>query len=226
MHARRGATPVSEDTDEPGTEPHDDPWTPGRVLDAAALRALAHPLRFQLVELLIEHGPSTATELGRLVDESSGLTSYHLRELAKHDLIEEAHELGSARDRYWQPVKGGYTLAGFDMLQQDTTRADAQFVLDEVVRARVERLQRWHGEAPLWGVRWAGATMETTARLRLTRDELGELTAELVAVVDRFRERQAGRNLPGANVPEAVPVTVQIDAFPTGEPPTPAVEDR
>jgi DNA-binding transcriptional ArsR family regulator len=211
---------VSEQPEATGSEPEGNPAVSGRVLDAAALRALAHPLRFQLVELLIEHGPSTASELGRLVNESSGLTSYHLRELAKHELIEEAHELGSARDRYWQPVKGGYTLEGFDMLQQDTTREDAQYLLDEVVRARVERLQRWHRQGPQWGREWANATAELTARLRLTREELHELTTELVAVIDRFREQQVGRDMPDADVPGAVPITVQIDAFPTGEPPT------
>jgi DNA-binding transcriptional ArsR family regulator len=192
----------------------------GRVLDAPALRALAHPLRFQLIELLIEHGPSTASELGRRVGESSGLTSYHLRELAKHDLIEEAPELGSARERWWRPVKGGYTLAGFEMLQSDETRADAQFLLSEVIRARFDRLRRWHEDAPRWGEDWASSSAEMTSRLRLTRGELGQMTDELVAVVDRFRSLQAGRGQPGAAPSDAVPVTVQIDAFPSGDPPT------
>jgi DNA-binding transcriptional ArsR family regulator len=192
----------------------------GRVLDPPALRALAHPLRFQLVELLIEHGPSTASELGRRVGESSGLTSYHLRELAKHDLIEEAPELGSARDRWWRPVKGGYTLAGFEMLESDETRADAQFLLSEVIRARFDRLRRWHEDAPTWGEAWASSSTEMTSRLRLTREELGSMSDELVAVVDRFRSLQAGRDQPGASASDAVPVTVQIDAFPSGDPPT------
>lgn len=216
---------MAEQPDETGTEPGSNPAVSGRVLDAAALRALAHPLRFQLVELLIEHGPSTASELGRLVDESSGLTSYHLRELAKHELIEEAHELGSARDRYWQPVEGGYTLEGFDMLQQDTTREDAQFLLDEVVRARIERVQRWHRQAPQWGQQWTNATAEVTSRMRLSREELAEMTAELVAVIDRFRERQLGRDMPDTDVPGVVPITVQIEAFPSGEPPIPGHDD-
>ncbi len=216
---------MEERPDGTGTEHDGNPAVSGRVLDAAALRALAHPLRFQLVELLIEHGPSTASELGRLVDESSGLTSYHLRELAKHGLIEEAPELGSARDRYWQPAKGGYTLEGFDMLQRDSTREDALYLLDEVIRARVERLQRWHRQGPRWGREWANATAELTARMRLTREELEEMTTELVAVVDRFREQQFGRDLPDAAAPGAVPITVQIEAFPTGDPPT-ASEDE
>jgi DNA-binding transcriptional ArsR family regulator len=205
---------------EPG-RPSDgaDPRLEGRVLDAGALKALAHPLRFQLIELMIEHGPSTASSLGRLVDESSGSTSYHLRQLAKHGLIEEAPELGSARDRWWRVVKGGWTLDGFDVLQQDDTRDDAHTVLDEVVRARIHRLRRWHREAPAWGEDWMRSTIEMTGRFRLTRDELDALSRELIAVVDRYRDLQHQRYGPGSDVEGAVPVTVQIDAFPTGEPP-------
>lgn len=213
-----------EQRDEPGQrgEPGGDvPGRdlPGRVLDAPALKAVAHPLRFQLLELLIEHGASTASELGRLVGESSGLTSYHLRELAKHELIEEAPELGTARDRYWRPVEGGYTLAGFDMLQREDTRSDARFLLDEVLRTRFERLRRWHEEAPRWGQAWAETTTESTTRLQLTRDELDQLTGELMAVVDRYREMGPRPGAGGPVRPGAVPVTVQIDAFPTGDPP-------
>lgn len=191
----------------------------GRVLDAAALKALAHPLRFQLIELLIEHGPSTASELGRRVEESSGLTSYHLRELAKHGLIEEAPDIGTARDRYWRSARGGYTLEGFDMLQREDTRDDARFLLDEVVRQRFERLRHWHEAGPRWGREWVEATAEMTARLRLTRDELAELTSDLFAVIDRYREEQVGQLDPTNPREGTVPVVIQLDAFPLGDPP-------
>jgi DNA-binding transcriptional ArsR family regulator len=199
--------------------PAPDPRLEGRVLDAATLKALAHPLRFQLIELLMEEGPSTASELGRLVGESSGSTSYHLRQLAKHGLIEEAPELGSARDRYWRGVRGGWTIDGFEILQQEGTRDDAEMLLDEVLRARVHALRRWHRDAPRWGQDWVRATVEMTGRFRLTRPEVDALSRELVAVVERYRDLQTGRHLPGGEVPGAVPVRVQIEAYPSGEPP-------
>jgi DNA-binding transcriptional ArsR family regulator len=211
---------VAHDTDETGTEAG---WaaqkTSGRVLDPSALRVLAHPLRFQLIELLVEQGPSTASELGRRVGESSGSTSYHLRQLAKQGLIEEAPELGNARDRYWRVVKGGWTIEGFDLLEREETRDDAQMVLDEVLRARFQRLRRWHRDASRWGDPWVRSTVEMTGRFRLTREELAALTEELVAVVDRYRTLQSDRHGPDADLPGAVPVTVQIDAFPSGDPP-------
>jgi DNA-binding transcriptional ArsR family regulator len=193
----------------------------GRVLDAKALKALAHPLRVELIELLIERGPSTASELGRLLGESSGSTSYHLRQLAKEHLIEEAPELGTARDRWWRVPEGGWTLEGFDILEREETRDDAQLVLDEVVRARFQRLRRWHRDASRWGPTWVDSTIEMTARLQLTRDELEQLTTELITIVDRYRDLQAERRDPRVEHPGTVPVTVQLDAFPTGDPPEP-----
>jgi DNA-binding transcriptional ArsR family regulator len=196
-----------------------DPRIDGRVLDAGALKALAHPLRYQLVELLTEHGPSTASELGRRVGESSGSTSYHLRQLARHGLIEEAPELGTARDRWWRIVRGGWTIDGFDILEREDTRDDAHLLLDEVLRARFQRLRRWHRDGPRWGEEWVRSTIEMTGRFRLTREETDALSRELIAVVDRYRELQSGRDRPGGAPPGAVPVTVQVEAFPTGEPP-------
>ncbi len=58
-----------------------------RTLDASALKALAHPLRVKIFDLLAARGPQTASSLAALVGETSGSTSYHLRALAAHDLI-------------------------------------------------------------------------------------------------------------------------------------------
>jgi hypothetical protein len=61
-----------------------------RLTDARALRAYAHPVRMKLVGLLRTEGPLTATRAGELLGESSGTCSFHLRQLAKYGLVEEA----------------------------------------------------------------------------------------------------------------------------------------
>src|ERR671931_1012199 len=63
--------------------------------------ALAHPLRFRIMELLRE-GPSTASRLARRLGESRGSMSYHLRALAGVGAILEAPELGTRRERWWR----------------------------------------------------------------------------------------------------------------------------
>ena len=58
---------------EPGVEP------PASTLDAAVMRAMAHPARLALLEHLRNSGPATATECAAVVGLSPSATSYHLR---------------------------------------------------------------------------------------------------------------------------------------------------
>src|SRR5215467_9606852 len=74
------------------------PMTP---MSAAQLRALAHPLRLQLLQVLYAEGPATASQLGRRLGESSGATSYHLRALHRAGMVEEAQQR-NGRERWWQ----------------------------------------------------------------------------------------------------------------------------
>ncbi|MCF6472308.1 helix-turn-helix transcriptional regulator [Nonomuraea sp. MG754425] len=73
-----------------------------KISDPRVLRAVTHPLRARLLGLLRSDGPATASELGRTVGESSGSTSYHLRELFKHGFIEEDPEQRDGRERRWR----------------------------------------------------------------------------------------------------------------------------
>ncbi len=77
------------------------PNTPDGPNDAGAIRALAHPLRLELLDLLRFEGSSTATLLARRLGESSGATSYHLRQLARYGYVEEAPSAGK-RERWWR----------------------------------------------------------------------------------------------------------------------------
>jgi AcrR family transcriptional regulator len=61
---------------------------------------LRHTLRQRLLRLLQTGGPSTATKLAAATGESSGLTSYHLRQLAAAGLVlEDRHD---GRERWWR----------------------------------------------------------------------------------------------------------------------------
>ncbi|HZB35626.1 MAG TPA: helix-turn-helix domain-containing protein, partial [Gaiellaceae bacterium] len=59
-----------------------------QVEDLETLRAFVHPLRNRLLGALRIDGPATASELARRFDESSGATSYHLRQLARYGFVE------------------------------------------------------------------------------------------------------------------------------------------
>jgi DNA-binding transcriptional ArsR family regulator len=70
--------------------------------DAQAVRAVAHPMRFRIVSLLRREGPATASRLARVLGESSGATSYHLRQLARYGIVVEVAIHGNKRKRWWK----------------------------------------------------------------------------------------------------------------------------
>src|SRR5689334_12619211 len=90
-------TPPPERPLDPRERPLDPPerrvdpsWT-GSVVrpDGRSLRALAHPLRLRLLGLLRMDGAATASQLAARTGQSSGATSYHLRQLAAYGFVIE-----------------------------------------------------------------------------------------------------------------------------------------
>src|ERR1700761_8831550 len=71
------------------------------ITDAKTMRALAHPVRLQLLELIHRDGEITATRAAEALDESPGNMSWHLQTLAKYGFIEEA-DGGKGRSRPWR----------------------------------------------------------------------------------------------------------------------------
>ncbi len=65
------------------------------------LKALAHPLRRGILAEL-RRGPASATTLAGALGKNTGVTSYHLRELARHGFVEEDPALGRGKERWWR----------------------------------------------------------------------------------------------------------------------------
>jgi len=188
--------PVQNDTERVGIE---------------ALRALAHPLRVQLLEQLGVRQCATASMLARDIGESSGATSYHLRQLARHGLIEEDTERGTARERWWRRRSTGLTLVGHDFMDNPETSGAARIVVEEIHRGMARRLGHWLETARSdWSRPWLESSVDSYQNLRLAPEQLGELVGELYAVIDRYRRLAPGEG--------AAPVEVQLNAFPKPEP--------
>jgi DNA-binding transcriptional ArsR family regulator len=67
--------------------------------DLGSLKLLAHPMRYRVMDRL-RQGPATSTTLARALGLNTGVTSYHLRQMAEHGFIEEVPEL-SMKPRVW-----------------------------------------------------------------------------------------------------------------------------
>ena len=73
--------------------------------DPKAMRALAHPLRWALLEALGHAGTLTATQASEMLGESPANCAFHLRTLAKYGFVEEAGG-GKGRERPWRRAYG------------------------------------------------------------------------------------------------------------------------
>jgi DNA-binding transcriptional ArsR family regulator len=188
-----------------------------RVLDSGALRALAHPLRVRIYDILSQYGPQTASSLAERLGESTGSTSYHLRALAKQDLIREATDRGTGRERWWERPIGGVSFANPDAMATPAGRAATQVVMNEFLRNRNDQLLDFvnrgiGGEDEVW----QEGTLISTATARLTPQQSKELTIKIMTLIDEAVDNY--RNQTGENVR---PVTIRADVFPLptlGEP--------
>ncbi len=170
-----------------------------RLTDAKALRALAHPMRLELVGLLRRHGPLTATKAAELLGESSGSTSFHLRQLAKYGLVEEAGG-GQGRERPWRATA---MFTGWPDVADTPELAAASGLLRGVIAERYfEKLLRWLGDSNDEPRAWQEAAQFGDTLLWVTPEELQELAREEQALMDRYIKRQTKPELrpPGARL--------------------------
>jgi DNA-binding transcriptional ArsR family regulator len=157
-----------------------------QVTDVRVLRALAHPLRSRLLGQLRLHGPATASQLGRLVGESSGSTSYHLRQLAQYGFVEEVEGQGTARERWW---RARHRLTSWHADEIEAQEGGAE-VEDELIRIQLDVrgrvLRAWREQRQELGPAWTAAASLSDHVLRLRPDQARELADELNAVLARW----------------------------------------
>ncbi len=179
--------------------------------DPGALRAIAHPMRIRLVGLLRREGPLTATEAGRRLGESSGSTSYHLRQLARFGLVEEAHG-GRGRERPWCATA---PFTSWPNAADTPELAEASEVFERFVLGRyVERLEQWLARRATESPEWQEAAAFGDSLLYLTVDELSELRDALQGLAERYVERVSR---PERRPAGARPVVLLEVAFPDEE---------
>lgn len=180
-----------------------------RILDAGALRALAHPLRVRLYDILSQYGPQTASSLAELTGESTGATSYHLRALARHDLIREVEGRGTARERWWERPAGMVTLTNPEMQNTPAGRAVMEAVQSETLTLRHQQLMHYAAHGWDEAEPWRDAAVISTATARLTAEQSRDLVRRIQALVDETVARYRDQTGEGVR-----PVTIRNDVFP------------
>jgi DNA-binding transcriptional ArsR family regulator len=194
--------------DEPTTNLVGAPRSVTRLTDPRALRAMAHPIRLSLIGVLRREGPLTATQAGELIGESSASCSFHLRQLAKYGLVEEAGG-GKGRERPWRATT---LFTSWPDVAEGPEAAAASSLLSSVLAERYfEALMRWLDAKPDQPEQWQHAAHFGDTMLYVTPEELIGLAAETQAMMDRFLDRLEH---PELRPPGARPVTYVHLAFP------------
>ena len=178
------------------------------VLDTRTMRALAHPVRVQILGLLRDQGPSTATRLAQQLGLNAGATSYHLRSMAAAGLIAEEADRGNGRDRWWQAAHRAtfYDTAHLPPAEREMGAA----YLGAVAALYAQRMQRAVGEYPALPDEWLQSWTLSDFRLRLTPAESRQLMLDLLAVIGRYRNEDDDAADTGQ---QAAPVIVQLQGF-------------
>jgi DNA-binding transcriptional ArsR family regulator len=178
------------------------------------LRGLAHPLRVRLLGLLRTYGPATATSLAAQLDLTSGALSYHLRQLEKYGFIVEDSERGNRRDRWWRAT---HRTTVFEMGRDDV---GGEIYVDAIVEAMSTSLARARAARHELPPEWQRVFDFSDVLLRLSPDEAEQLGAELVAVLQSYRQ-----HIPGDPGPEGTRlVAAQFQIFPVPAPTATAEE--
>ena len=165
-----------------------------QVTDPLALRALAHPVRWKLIDVLASEGTVTATRCAQMLGESTATCSYHLGILAKYGYITRVAG-AQWREKPWKLARQdlGISASGDDQEQASAARAAADaFVASEMTRLK-ESIRASSGEP----AEWQGTHKVMAATARLTAAEVRQAITEISQVLARYGYRATASGSPG-----------------------------
>jgi DNA-binding transcriptional ArsR family regulator len=197
----------TEDATPPPAAPP--PGPAERTLGPEQLKALAHPLRIQILDLLASRSAMTASGIAQVVGESSGSTSYHLRQLARHGFVQEVEGRGTGRERWWERRPGGFAVGIPDDPQDVAAIATTTAVNREFENVRARKIQALLENPQALGRAWLDVTRLTTTNLWLTVEQMAEIDAaweRFAATLERYGNQE--------QTPGARPVQIHFNLIP------------
>jgi DNA-binding transcriptional ArsR family regulator len=155
------------------------------ITEPRAMRALAHPARLAILELLQVDGTANATECAREIGGSPQAASYHLRALAKWGLIRRV-DSPDGRETRWALVARSLSFVthGDDSPAfRDAVRLLGRRVLDRDERHVAEFLAAEHE----FDREWRASATFSSGSVYVSAAELRRLTREFKELVERYR---------------------------------------
>jgi DNA-binding MarR family transcriptional regulator len=178
--------------------------------DPRSIRALAHPLRLELEEIVGRSGRITTADAARELGISHGLASHHLHQLAKYGFVERA--AGSDhRERPWRLVATSLSHEG---LEEKPGGAAAVAVYEQVVAERaLENFLDWQDRRSRWSAGWREHSGLGRSTVYLTEDELAALVATFEKLISDYTDQRPLDDL-ASRPPGSVPVDFSLFVVP------------
>jgi DNA-binding transcriptional ArsR family regulator len=190
------------------------------VTSVGALRALAHPIRLDIMEALVVHGPQTASDLGTRLGQNPSNCSWHLRKLAEYGFVREQNG-HYGRRRPWQAVAEGLTW-GEDVPDMQSERA-SNALSDLMLQREIQRLRAARATAAAEPPEWRDATNGVSSLVYLTAAEATEMIDTLRQTLLEFAE---ARHHDSAARPEGARLVSTVAwVSPAGQLPAPKSAD-
>lgn len=161
--------------------------------DPRVLRAIAHPVRTRILDELAASGPVRAADVARELGIPANQASFHLRQLAKYGLVEEApEEARDRRDRVWRATSTqGYTVNLSELAQAPGGRAAVEVFKNSKLAWMHRVVDRTFAMSKEEG---RGVFATSDHALKLTDDEAHQLRQEIDDLVDAWAKRTRGRD--------------------------------
>ena len=163
------------------------------VSDPRVLRGIAHPVRNRILSELYATGPMRAADVAAALGVPANQASFHLRQLAKYHLVEEApEEARDGRDRVWKAAIDNGVSFNFKEVEAEpggravgnVLRRDITERAHHTIEAALNRDDNSSNDIHI---------MFSDSALRLTKDEAIELSDDLLNLFDSWRAKTMGR---------------------------------
>ena len=155
------------------------------LTDPRAIRALAHPVRLAILELLHAEGTANATEAARETGESPQSCSYHLRALAKYGFVREV-ESDDGRETRWKLSAEDIRVstAGPPEARVASTLLQSHLLTrdDRIVADYLQHEDELDDE-------WRDAAYFGSGSIVVTAEELRELAREIGTLLHKYEPR-------------------------------------
>ncbi len=153
------------------------------VTDPKAIRALAHPVRLDLLELLVAIGPATAAQCGRVLQLPQANCSFHLRQLAKYGFVTEAEPGPDRRERRYRMPDNRIRIPGDDIATSE--------LFSVILGREMQAIADWQ-DCTDNDPDWQGKGGPATGVAVMTAAEASAVKQQLLEILEPYFARAVG----------------------------------